>query len=219
MSSNGQHRASTPGQVLHWPGRVVTAQDLQRQLNGHGEIIVVAKAILTPSAIELLKAGGVRVSRQSSDGPAEQESKVGTWGVAQERPYASVESAVQSLGHDGLTLRELTIPQTDGSCGWARGVAECIARGECHGGVVFCADPGLVCCIANKLGGLRAAAVSTAAQAARASSTLGVNLAAVEMPGRTFFEVRQILKTLCAKIACPEGVACTLQELDGHAHR
>jgi hypothetical protein len=42
----------------------------------------------------------------------------------------------------------------------------------------------------------------------------------VEMPGRTFFEVRQILRTLLGNgTTCPDGVACTLRELDGHAHR
>jgi len=64
-------------------------------------------------------------------------------------------------------------------------------------------------------------AIVTVAQAARAALTLGTNLAAVEMPGRTFFEVRQILRTLClpGAAACPDGVALTLRELDGHAHR
>ena len=89
------------------------------------------------------------------------------------------------------------------------------------GGVVFCDDPGLVCCVANKVPGLRAVAVTTVAQAARATLTLGANLLAVEMPGRTFFEMRQILRCLCGaeSTACPAGVACTLRELDGHAHR
>ena len=93
-------------------------------------------------------------------------------------------------------------------------------RGDCLGGVIFCGDPGLVCCVANKLAGLRAVPVATVAQAARATLTLGANLLVVEMPGRTFFEVRQVLRTLCeAAGGCPDGVACTLRELDGHAHR
>ena len=88
------------------------------------------------------------------------------------------------------------------------------------GGVVFCHDPGLVCCVANKVPGLRAAAVTTVAQAARATLTLGANLLAVEMPGRTYFEMRQILRLLCdGRRPVRHGVACTLQELDGHAHR
>jgi ribose 5-phosphate isomerase RpiB len=87
--------------------------------------------------------------------------------------------------------------------------------------VVFCGDPGLVCCVANKVPGLRAAAAWTVTQAARAALALGANLVAVEMPGRTFFEVRQILRALCAGggSGCPGDVARTLGELDGHAHR
>ena len=68
---------------------------------------------------------------------------------------------------------------------------------------------------------LRAVGVATVAQAAQALLTLGPNLVAVEMPGRTFFEIRQILRSVClaGAAACPDGVACTLRELDGHAHR
>ena len=102
----------------------------------------------------------------------------------------------------------------------AGGSSACVKRGECCGGVIFCGDPGLICCVANKTVGVRATAATTVSQAARATLTLGANLIAVEMPGRTFFEIRQILRTLClTATACPADVACTLQELDGHAHR
>jgi ribose 5-phosphate isomerase RpiB len=103
---------------------------------------------------------------------------------------------------------------------WARAVAECIARGECLGGVVFCADPALVCCVANKLSRLRAAVAATPQAAARARQSLGANLLAVETPGRTFFELRQILRTACGGPACcPDELRAALKELDGHAHR
>jgi hypothetical protein len=129
-----------------------------------------------------------------------------------------VETVLRTLARDSAPLRELATLCTGPGCDWAKALAECVARGDCCGGVVFCDDPGLVCCVANKVPGLRAAAVVNVAQAARATRTLGVNLLAVEMPGRTFFEVRQILSTLC-RPACPDGVACTLRGLDGHAHR
>jgi hypothetical protein len=131
-----------------------------------------------------------------------------------------VQSAVQSIQRDGLILKELPAGGEQ-TCRWAREVAVYIAAGECHGVVLFCEDPGLVCCVANKVSGLRSVAVITVAQAARATMTLGANLVAVEMPGRTFFEVRQILRTVCVvgTPVCPPGAACSLQELDGHAHR
>jgi hypothetical protein len=223
MHGNGQLRnASSDGEVLRWQGRVVTAEELGRSLNGHQELVVEPRAIVTPLAAEHLRAKGVRITRLPAAGTGEKHSATGTgWGFGQERPSPLVSGAVQAVRRDGVSLKELQPAGTDLPCRWARAVAECVARGECTGGVVFCQDPGLVCCVANKLPGLRAVAAVTAAQAARATLNLGANLVAVEMPGRTFFEVRHILRTLCqtGEAKCPDGVACTLRELDGHAHR
>jgi ribose 5-phosphate isomerase RpiB len=141
-------------------------------------------------------------------------------GYAEDRPYPMVACAVLALRREGHCLVELACAKTESPCRWSHAVATCLARGDCHGGVMFCEDPGLVCCVANKVPGLRAVAVTTVSQAARATHTLGANLLAVEMPGRTYYEVRQILRTLCTGTgACPDGIACTLRELDGHAHR
>ncbi|HEV3260353.1 MAG TPA: RpiB/LacA/LacB family sugar-phosphate isomerase [Gemmataceae bacterium] len=221
MSANGQHRdASSGDQVLRWQGRVLAAEDLRHSLNGHREVLLAAGTIVTPLAAEQLRAHGIQITRHAAAAAVQPETGV-AWGFAQDRPHAAVQSAVQALGRDGLVLRELKPEGQKSACAWARAVAECVARGECRGGVLFCQDTGLVCCVANKVPGLRAVAVFTVAQAARAVLTLATNLAAVEMPGRTLFEVRQILRTLCTSGAavCPDGVGCTLRELEGHAHR
>jgi hypothetical protein len=142
------------------------------------------------------------------------------WGHGQERPYPLLGAALQAARREGIPVREL--PAANGSAaGWAKAVARCVADGTCCGGVVFCDDPGLVCCVANKVHGLRAVPVVTVNQAARATLTLGANLLAVEMPGRTFFEMRQIIRILCFGDGpnCPDVVAGLLRELDGHAHR
>ena len=142
------------------------------------------------------------------------------WGHGQDRPYPLLGAALQAVRREGIPVTDL--PSANGSAAsWAKAVAQCVTDGSCCGGVVFCDDPGLVCCVANKVAGLRAAAVATVAQAARATQSLGANMLAVEMPGRTFFEVRQILRILCTggQPVCPPGVACTLKELDGNAHR
>lgn len=142
------------------------------------------------------------------------------WSYGQDRAYPMVQAAVRMLAREQVALREMSCPPDDPFCHWAKAVAECLANGECQGGVLFCADPGLVACVANKVRGLRAVPVTTVGQAARATLTLAANLLVVEMPGRTYFEVRQILRTLYTTPArCPDGVACTLTELDGHAHR
>jgi len=219
MAANAQlPEPSAEDRVLRWTGRVVAAADLRHALNGHREILVPPRAIITPLAAEELRARGVRVITQSVEAALPNRPM---WGVGQDRPYPEVASALQGLRRDGLVVKEMQ-SAADGACGsWSRALAECVGRGECQGGVVFCQDPGLVCCVANKVAGLRAVAVATIAQAARALLTLGPNFVAVEMPGRTFFEIRQVLRYLCWSDAraCPDGVACTLRELDGHAHR
>ena len=215
MNGNGQANTTTNGQVLTWPRRVLSATDLRHHLNGHRELLLGADTVVTPLAHEELRNHGIHVVRQA---PAA-TSTTATWGHGQDRPYPLVQSAVQALAREGLAVRQW--PQAeDLPCRWARAVAECLARGECAGGVLFCADPGLACCVANKVAGLRAVAVTSVAQAARATLALAANLLVVEMPGRTFFEIRQILRTLLTStMSCPAGVACTLRELDGHAHR
>jgi hypothetical protein len=141
-------------------------------------------------------------------------------GYARDRAYPPVGLAVLALRREGLPVQELADTASDPPCRWAHAVSASVARGDCRGAVVFCEDPGLFCCVANKVPGVRAVAVTTVAQAARATRTLGANLLAVEMPGRTYFEVRQILRAVCGHAgACPEVVAGTLRELDGHAHR
>jgi ribose 5-phosphate isomerase RpiB len=99
-------------------------------------------------------------------------------------------------------------------------VAECLRDGRCRTALLFCSDPCLACCVANKVPGVRAATVATVAQAARALEQLGANLLVVAMADRTYFECKELLRLCRAGAAdCPPAVARVLKELDGHAHR
>lgn len=233
MMGNGQN-ANGEGQVLHWPGQVLCADDLRRHLNGRRELVVSSRAIITPLAAEELRDRGVQVRRQDEEKSA--TAKPGSsWVLAQEKADSLVVSVVRALARDGLQITEWSSeprptgssePRPSGSgekipAHWAQMLAQSLRRGECCGVVVFCQDPGLVCCVANKVAGVRAVPVVSVAQAARSTLSLAANLLAVEMPGRTFFEVRQILRTVyrAGRGDCPQEVATILQELDGHAHR
>src|SRR5438552_1528436 len=140
MGVNGQlPDAFADGRVLRWAGRVLAEEDLRRNLNGHRHVLLSSRTIVTPLAAEELKARGVEVVR---DGGAKPERGPQTWGYAVESPHPFVQSALRSLERDGLWLSEL--PGAGGAlpCRWARALAECVAKGECAGGVVFCSDPG-----------------------------------------------------------------------------
>jgi hypothetical protein len=126
----------------------------------------------------------------------------------------------------GAVCRNGSAPKTLAACNgepwrWVRQVAECLKTGQCRVAILFCQDAGLACCIANKVPGVRAAAVGSIAQAHQALDQLGANLLVVEMAGRTYYEFKELLRLCHAGTAavCPPGVACVLEELDGHAHR
>lgn len=143
------------------------------------------------------------------------------WGYAVEgKPSTMLQIALREVCRNGSRPQDL--PDCNGeTCSWVRKVAECLRSGKCQSAVLFCDDAGLACCIANKVSGVRAAAVVTVAQACRALEQLGANLLVVEQSGRTYFEFKELLR-LChdgTAAVCPPGVACVLKELDGHAHR
>jgi hypothetical protein len=204
--------------VLSWPKRLLCADDLRCHLTSQRELLLLPKTIITPLAADELKAKGILISWLVQNAKDPSASKRGTWAYTQEKPDVLITSAIQALQRDGITLSALNISGL--LLIGARTLAEEIRKGSHCGGIIFCSDPGLVCCVANKIAGLRSVAVFDVTQVVRVSKTLGANLFAIEMPGRTFFEIRQMIKTIVGHAAnCPEEVANALRELDGHAHR
>ncbi len=223
MMGTGQNSNGDTAQVLHWPGQVLCAEDLRYHLHGQRELVVSYRVVITPLAAEELRARGVQVRRQEAASLTPQPGQ--GWVVVQEKPDGVIANVLRSLARDGAPLAEWPAePRPSGSedmsARWAKMVAANLGQGQYGGVAAFCQDAALVCCVANKVAGVRAAAVVNAAQASRARLKFAANLLAVEMPGRTFFEVKQILRAaLQNKGSCPENVAKLLQELDGHAHR
>ena len=87
----------------------------------------------------------------------------------------------------------------------ARSLGECVTRGECAGGVICSATtPAWSAASPTSCRACEPRRCTTVAQAARATLTLGANLLAVEMPGRTYFELRQMLRLLCATVRLPD---------------
>lgn len=200
-----------PASVLCWPRRVLSADDLRRHLTSQREVLLLPRTIVTPLAADELRAKGVRIQWQPAETQEAKAPRADRWFYAQERTHALVAAAIQALEREGiyLTLQEGTV----------RALAESLFSGY-TGGVILSSDVAAIVCIANKVAGVRAASVCTVPQAVRAKKSLGANFFAVEVPGPTFFEVRQILKTIVTGPArCPDEIAKTLQELDGHAHR
>ncbi len=201
--------------ILRWSGRVLAEEDLRRNLKGQRRLIVSAATVVTPSATEELQRRAVEVVREK------QEISDTKWGYAVDRAYPAVAAALQALGREGIGAQPLTSSKEVEPSLWSKELAESLSRGDFKALAVFTQDPGLFCCIANKVRAVRAVGIATIGQAARAKSSLGANLLAIEMPGRTFYEILQILRSLYGANGrpCPPLTARTLTELDGHAHR
>jgi hypothetical protein len=225
MSAKSQNGVpSTGNSVLRWTGGIVTAEALRGSLNGEREIVVAPRTVITPLAADHLKTNGVRVVRNEESArpktPGEAKTVVG-WAYAQERLDPMIGSVVQSLKREGLNLSELS-PGTSSSsagdmaCSFTRNIGQRVVRGECRGAVVFCLDPGLVCCVANKVKGIRAVPIQSAAEACRGIKGLAPNFVALEIGKSTFYEMRQILRGICGTaVACPEIMAKVFKELEG----
>jgi hypothetical protein len=196
--------------VAHWPNRVVSAQDLERLGKDIASLVLLPNAIVTPAAHDWLRAHGVSVTMQSKSGEA---AKATGWRWAMERPFAVVMSVLESLRKEGLTLSQSGEPMTS-VADWARSLAGELELDYCRGMVAFTSEPAVASCVANKSSRIRAAAVGTVAHAERAVRGLGANWLAVEMPGRSFFELRQIVR-IAAKSSgeCPADVAKVLTEM------
>lgn len=196
--------------VLCWPKRLLSADDLRRHLNGQRELVLLPKTIVTPLAADELRAKGVRILWEEAK-PSANASPTNRWFYAREKDYALIASVVQALEREGIALAILE--------GSPRKLAETLV-GNYVGGIVFSGDTATVVCIANKVAGVRAAVVGSVPQVTRAKKNLAANLYAIEIPGPTFFEVRQMLRTIVTGTTpCPDDLANTLKELDGHAHR
>jgi hypothetical protein len=235
MQTNGHSKkqaaaaGSGHAEVLHWPGNLLTTDDLRGKLNGQRELQVGLKTLVTPLVIDELKARGIKLVRTGRVGSAHHEASgqtahsVGTahptgWRFASQVADGLIESVVAALGREGLMLLPLSVGETR-PVRWARMLAESVAREGC-GLVAFTADAALACCIANKLRGVRAASVVSVAQAKRVLTSLAPNLVAIEVPGPTFFEIKQIVRALCVARDVPAELAATLNELEAsHAHR
>jgi ribose 5-phosphate isomerase RpiB len=203
---------------LDWTGRVLSAEDVRSRLNGQTEVVLRADTIITPSATDELRRKGIRIVRQNHEN---QRRPAGRWAYAQDRDYPMITSVTEAAKREGLDLEALQIGDRVPACRWARALAETIGRGHSRGVLAFCEDASMVCCIANKVKGVRAVVAAGITQCSRATTALGANIVGIEAAGRTFFELKQLVRLICGaeQQACSGELARVIEELEGHAHR
>src|SRR5687768_13699608 len=138
MSVN-EHTADA--QVVRWSGKLFSAEDLRRHVNGQRELILLPRTLITPLAADELKARGIRITRQdgapSGSGNEKASSRVAaTWACLHESAEPMVAGAVESLKREGIGL---AIIDLSGQSLAARGrlIGDLIRKAEIVGGVYF----------------------------------------------------------------------------------
>lgn len=207
------------GPALSWSGRVLTWEDVRPFLAELRELTIGLKTIVSPLVLDELKARKITVRRgeTSSFTVRDAPSKAGI-GVALERPDGVVASAVQGLRKEGVSLLDWS-PRGESLAGWAWSLG-LLVKESATSGVAFASNASLVACIASKVAGVRAARVVNGLEVSRAIGGFGANLLSVEMPGRSFFEIKQILRAAATGVPrSPAEVENVFREVDNHAHR
>ena len=173
---------------------VITADLLKSRLKGERSISIAPRSILTPSAQDLLRSRGIgwtRAARNGVSATASKSSGNGRWRVIVSAAGGLVATVIDDLQKGGAALdRELAGLPAEA----ARQAISVLCRAEALGVVVLAAETHLVVCLANRNPRIRAAAVTDARSLAAARNQLGANLLCVDPGGKSFFELRKLLR-------------------------
>ncbi len=183
------------GQAAQLTDSVITADVLAEKVGNQKNVVVGTRAIVTPSARDWLRHNKVELIHQTT--------------VASAGAAASVEVRSDKLviTHSaGQTIDQVLEDagrRTNG--GWNRKSVESadeaakktigeLRRESSRVIVVLTSEPEVVACLANRNEKVKAAVVADAAAVARVKSGLAGNVFVVDPAGRSFFELRNILR-------------------------
>ena len=172
--------------------KVITQELLERRLQNARQLVLGPTSILTPSARDFLRSRHVECNRQAAgQSTGRQKSR---WKAI----------VVQSNSALSRVLNDL---QESDRSGWCRESADCtnsavkaalsaLGGAEVDGVVVFAGQGALVACLANRDGQVRAAVVNDVSSINQAKSLMGANLVVVNAAGKSYYELRSLLRTL-----------------------
>ena len=164
---------------------VITADLLQEKVGGHGRFQVSAKAILTPSAQDLIREKRWKWTRAAAAGPA---ATPATFLAAVVTAGPPVIAAVEQLGSDW----KLDLLDNPGTA--ARAAVSAVSRGEYAGVAIICGRPRLAACLANRSPKVRAAVVNHGEDVGAAVREMGANVIAVDPAGLGMFAFKTLLQ-------------------------
>jgi len=183
------------GQSAQLTDSVITADVLAEKAANQKSVVVGERAIVTPSARDWLRHNKVELIH---------ETTAASTGVAASVQVTSDKLVItHSAGQTVDRVLEDAGRQTNG--GWNRKSVESadeaakkaigeLRRESSRVIVVLTSEPEVVACLANRNEQVKAAVVADAAAVARVKSGLDGNVFVVDPTGRSFFELRNILR-------------------------
>ncbi len=176
---------------------VITADVLAEKVGNQKNVVVGARAIVTPSAKDWLRHNKVELIHETTAASAGTTASV------------EVKSDKLVIAHSaGQTIdRVLEDAGRQTSDGWNRKSVESadeaakkaigeLRRESARVIVVLTSEPEVVACLANRNEKVKAAVVADAAAVARVKSGLDGNVFVIDPAGRSFFELRNILRQI-----------------------
>lgn len=185
VASNGDDRL-----VLDEP--VLTEDSLAERVNGHANIVIGRRTILTPTARDFLRTREITWTRLGEE--------IATFAASGDRlaivacDSDAARSAVAAVGWNHTTTDCWKVARKD--------AVDAVSNGT-TGVVVFSEQDAAVGCVANRNPAVRAAIVDDAHGVRAAREMIGPNLIVVDPVGKTFVELRGILKEFSAGSTAP----------------
>ncbi|MBI1313114.1 hypothetical protein GC176_17630 [bacterium] len=170
---------------------IITADLLAENSVGKSVVEVSSRAIVTPSARDWLKQNRIELTRSTNAKTSTNQQK-SDWLLVVQTAGEAVKAVLDDAGRSGAFggHRETTVDAASA----AKVAAAAVDRGgKC---VVFSAEPEIVACLANRNEKVRAAVVADVTTVDRVKTGLDGNAFVVDPIGRSFFELRTLLRRI-----------------------
>jgi hypothetical protein len=179
-------------QELTIASRVVTLGELEGKLEGIKQLVVPAKAVITPAARDLLRQKKIDVGYALPAKTANKPRLPLVVGVAETKYDAT--SLVQAIARAGTTVERLA--QT-GMVQAVREISEEATKGG-KLGLLLTGETAAALCFANRRVGVRAVAATSVVATPRAVQSIGANVLVIDPAGRGAFEMQRIVSQFVA---------------------
>ena len=190
-----------PSALLAITDRVVTAELLGQRLAGKtfSAVAICPKAIITPSAFDFLRTKKVFWHRNTAEASPKADKPMTRWKAFVVTATANVLQAVEHTERDTFG-KQWSHELLGGADEAVSAATSAINRGEVSGIAVFADHAELIACRANRSERINAAVVSDVQLITALKQYMNLNLMVVRPSGRSFFELRNLLKVFSSRV-------------------